>query len=513
MDKTYDVVVIGGGAAGLSGALALGRARRSVLVIDAGAPRNAPAAHVHNYLGREGAPPGDLLAIGRREVEQYGVEVLAGTALAAERQTDGTFVVTLESQPVRARRLLVTTGLVDELPDVPGVADSWGQTVLHCPYCHGWEVQGQALGVLGQSAFSIHQAQLFRQWSEDVVLFLHAAPPPSDDEAEQLAARGIRVVQGEVVAWEAGGVRMSDGELVPRQALVVGPPVRARAEVLLSLGLQTAEWQTGGHVLGTYVPSDPTGLTAMPGVWVAGNVADPRAQVIGSAAAGLQAGAAVNADLIAEETHLAVERHRVFGKAAWDARYRSSEGGLWSGKANPVLVAETSDLVPGTALDVGCGEGADALWLAGRGWRVTATDISTVALARAAAQGKTQGLDVEWRQADLLTDPPKAGAFDLVSAQFMHLPAAERVSLYGHLAASVAPGGTLLLVGHHPSDLHTTMGRPNLQDMFFTAEQLVAELDPEGWEVLVAEARPRQATDPEGREVTIHDTVLRARRT
>jgi thioredoxin reductase len=313
MDKTYDVVVIGGGAAGLSGALALGRARRSVLVIDAGDPRNAPAGHVHNYLGREGTPPGELLALGRREVEQYGVQVLSGRAVSATGQSDGTFVVTLEGAAVTARRLLVTTGLVDELPDLPGVAEGWGRSVLHCPYCHGWEVRDQALGILGLSPLSIHQAQLFRQWSDDVVLFLHTASPPGDDEAEQLAARGIRVVGGEVVAWEAGGVRMASGELVPRQVLVVGAAVRARAEVLLSLGLETADFEMGGHVLGTYVACDPTGLTAVPGVWVAGNVADPRAQVITSAAAGLWAGAAINSDLIAEETHLAVERYRAAG--------------------------------------------------------------------------------------------------------------------------------------------------------------------------------------------------------
>jgi len=179
---------------------------------------------------------------------------------------------------------------------------------------------------------------------------------------------------------------------------------------------------------------------------------------------------------------------------------------------NPVLVAETTDLAPGSALEVGCGEGVDALWLAGRGWRVTGVDISRVALARAAAQGRAQGLEVEWQHADVLAVPPAAGVYDLVSAQFMHLPAAERVSLYGRLAAAVAPGGTLLIVAHHPSDLHTTMNRPSLYDMFFTPEQLVANLDPEAWQVLIAESRPRVAVDPQGCEVTIHDTVLKARR-
>ncbi len=200
-----------------------------------------------------------------------------------------------------------------------------------------------------------------------------------------------------------------------------------------------------------------------------------------------------------------------FGEAAWEARYSAAESGIWTGNPNAVLVAEIAGMPAGTALDVGCGEGADALWLAARGWKVTAIDISTVALARAAAHGKAQGLDVEWRHADLLAEAPEPGAYDLVSAHFMQLPTAERRWLYSRLAAAVAPGGTLLLVGHHPSDMHT-VGRPNLHDMFFTAEQVAAELDPQAWEVLVTEARPRRAKDPDGREVTRNDTVLVARK-
>jgi SAM-dependent methyltransferase len=302
------------------------------------------------------------------------------------------------------------------------------------------------------------------------------------------------------------------GDLVPRAALVVPSRLQARADVLGALGLAPTPWEVDGQVYGTFVSSDPTGRTAVPGVWVAGNVTNPRAQVIVAAAAGLEAGAAINADLVAEDTRLAVERNRVFGAEAWEERYRSSGTGIWSGQPNAILVAEVSALAPGRALDVGCGEGADALWLAERGWRVTGVDISTVALERAAAQGKALGLDVDWQHVDLLAEPPKAGGFDLVSAHFMHLPSVERIALYDRLADAVAPGGTLLLVGHHPSDLQTTMGRPPLPDMFFTAEQLAAELDATTWEVLVADARPRPATDAEGRELTIHDTVLRGRR-
>jgi SAM-dependent methyltransferase len=201
-----------------------------------------------------------------------------------------------------------------------------------------------------------------------------------------------------------------------------------------------------------------------------------------------------------------------FTEAEWDARYGTVEERMWSGNPNPVLVAEVTGLTPGTALDVGCGEGADALWLADRGWKVTGVDISSVALKRAAAQGESQGLAVEWRRLDLLAEPLELGSFDLVSAQFMHLPGGLRRPLYARLAAAVAPGGTLLLVGHDFSDVQTSMPRPDLPDMFFTAGALAADLDPRSWEVLVAESRPRQTLDPEGREITIRDSVLMARK-
>lgn len=313
MKDKYDVVVVGGGAAGLSAALALARARRSGLVIDAGEPRNAPAEGVHNYLGREGTPPGELLATGRSEVTGYGGEVVSGTVASAQVMGEGGGfrVVLADGGVVMARRLLVTTGLVDELPDVPGVAERWGREVLHCPYCHGWEVRDQAIGVLARGTLGTHLALLFRQWSADVTLFQHDASAPSPDEREQLAARGIALVEGEVAALEVTddkltGVRLRSGQIIPVQAVVVSPRFDARAGVLVSLGLEPIEQQFGGQVIGSYVPADSMGATAVPGVWVAGNVADLHAPVIASAAAGLKTAAAINGDLITEDTRLAV---------------------------------------------------------------------------------------------------------------------------------------------------------------------------------------------------------------
>jgi len=313
----YDVVVVGGGAAGLSGALALGRARRTVLVVDAGDPRNAPAGHVHNYLGREGTPPAELLEIGRAEVAAYGVEVRRGRVTTATRAGTGTgFELTLDDgSTVSARRLLVTTGLTDVLPDIPGLAERFGRDVLHCPYCHGFEVRDQAIGIVASNAFAVHGAQLWGQWSADVTLFLNDSLVLSDEDAEKLAARGVTVVEGavaEVVVQDDRlvGVRLQDGAVVPRQALVAGPRFVANSELLTSLGLEPQAMEMNGAVFGYAVPADPNGGTAVPGVWVAGNVTDLRAQVISAAAGGLNAGAMINMDLIQEETAAAVEEYR-----------------------------------------------------------------------------------------------------------------------------------------------------------------------------------------------------------
>ena len=524
--KVYDVVVVGGGAAGLSAALALSRARRSVLVVDAGDPRNLRAGHVHNYLGREGTPPADLLAIGRVEVASYGGEVTVGrvTSARAQEGDEKGFVVTVDDgREVTGRRLLVTTGLVDELPDVPGLRERWGLDVLHCPYCHGWEVRDQALGVIASNGLATHQALMFRQWSADVVLFLNGGPRPSLDEAEQLAAREITVVaeaiEGVVVDDDRiSGVRLASGDVVARQALVVSPRMTARSEVLSSLGIEAVEQEMNGVVVGTAAPADPTGATSVPGVWVAGNVADVRAQVISSAAAGLHVGAMINADLVAEDTHGAVvARHstkEMFEQPAWEERYRSTPA-VWSGRPNPQLVTETIELPAGNALDVGSGEGADSIWLAERGWRVTALDFSRVALERAAEHAATASSEtserIDWRHTDLRSWTHRDESYDLVTSQFMHLPDGGMTDLVSRLAESVVPGGTLLVVGHHPADVATGL-RCNASNVLFTAEEIVQVLGPETWEVLVAEVRPRETDGPDGGPVTVHDVVIRARR-
>jgi thioredoxin reductase len=278
-----------------------------VVVIDAGSPRNAPAEGVHGLLARDGMPPAELLERGRAEVRGYGGEVVSGEVASVTR-ADGGFEVTLTGgATATARRLLVATGLVDELPDLPGLRELWGRDVIHCPYCHGWEARDRAIGVLAGGPMSLHQALLFRQLTDDVVVFANGTAL-GDEERTQLAARGIQVVAGPVAALEVKqdrltGVKLADGTVIGRDVLAIAPRGSVPAGFLSAIGLPPVPHPAG---LGEYIPSGLAGQTDVPGVWVAGNVTDPTAQVGSSAAAGALAGAHINADLVAEETREAV---------------------------------------------------------------------------------------------------------------------------------------------------------------------------------------------------------------
>jgi thioredoxin reductase len=300
----YDVVVIGGGAAGLSAALVLSRARRKVLVVDAGEPRNAAASHLHGYLSRDGMPPAELLGIGRSEVRGYGGDIVTGTV--SELVPDGRagFVVRLhDGQRFSARRLLVTTGLGDELPDIPGLRERWARDVLHCPYCHGHEVRDRKVVVIGGSPGAVRYAQIVRQWTEDLV---YVTPPEllNATERTQLSARAISVVEGTIeklVIDEADALRgalMSDGRVVPTDVVFVPPRFTPNNSLLVGLG---CEVDADG-----WASVSSSGLTSVAGVWAAGNVVDPRAQVITAAGAGSASAIAMNADLVDEDVRDAV---------------------------------------------------------------------------------------------------------------------------------------------------------------------------------------------------------------
>ncbi|WP_435842748.1 NAD(P)/FAD-dependent oxidoreductase [Streptomyces fradiae] len=304
-------MVVGGGAAGLNGALVLARSRRSVLVVDSGAPRNAPAEAVHGFIVLDGTAPSEILARGREQVRHYGGRVVFGELASAEPAEpvagDPRFALTLaDGRGVSARRVLVATGLRDVLPEVPGLAGHWGRGVVHCPYCHGWEVRDEPIGILATGPGSLHHALLFRQLTDDLVYFSHGTRVDRDTRA-RLAARGIRVIDTAVtgIVADAGaptGVRLADGTVVARRVIAVATRTLARTEGLDGLKLPMEDLPDG---TGRRFASALAGSTGVPGVWVAGNATEPTAQV-GAAAAGALAGAHINADLAAADTDAAL---------------------------------------------------------------------------------------------------------------------------------------------------------------------------------------------------------------
>ncbi len=316
--NTYDVVVVGGGAAGLSAALVLTRARRHVAVVDSGQPRNAPAAHMQGFLGSDGVPPGELLAAGRSEVAGYGGHLVPGTvATITECVQTGAhalrrFNVTLEDgSALRTRRVLVTTGLRDEVPDIPGIRERWGRDLLHCPYCHGYEVRDEPVGVLAgdpaTTAESLAHAHIIRQWSDDVVFFANGATVTAA-QREQLVARAIGVVNEPVVSLAVDddrltGVVVAGGRVVPRTAVFIRPRFSPNDSLLVDLGCAVRD--TG------WVQVDATGATSVLGVWAAGNATNPRAQVITAAGEGSAAAIAINNDLVDEDLPIAVANFRL----------------------------------------------------------------------------------------------------------------------------------------------------------------------------------------------------------
>jgi thioredoxin reductase len=308
-----DVIIIGGGAAGLSAALQLGRSRRSVTVIDAGEPRNAPSPAAHGFLTRDGVAPLELTRLGRADLEPYDVSVVDGTVTSAVKDNDGFRVTLANGEVLTAKRLLITTGAVDVLPDIPGLAERWGKDLVHCPYCHGWEIRDEAIGVIGSSTMAVHQALLFRHWSPNITLFLNSAPQPTDVERQQLAARGIKLIEGQVARIHStdgavSSVEMADGSDHPVQALTAQSRVVARGAFLETLGLVPVSSE-----FGELIETDATGLTDISGVWAAGNVTDLRANVVASAFDGAMSGVAINMGMMAQELAEAVAAHEDAG--------------------------------------------------------------------------------------------------------------------------------------------------------------------------------------------------------
>jgi thioredoxin reductase/SAM-dependent methyltransferase len=522
VERHCDVAVVGGSAAGLAAALQLGRQRRSVIVVDAGEPRNAPAAHMHSYLGFEGLPPSELTDAGREEVRSYGGEILTGRVTRVTRTDDDRFRVELVGgHSVVARRVLAATGLVDELPDIDGLAEHWGRDVIHCPFCHGFEVRDRRIVQIVTHPMGLHPAGLFRQLTARLTVVLHEDVDDhvdvKDDELDALRAAGVEIVHGQVrrIVPDGDGhvaaVELASNQRIEADAVAVGPRYRVRAEPFASLGLRTAPHPTG---LGDFLEADPTGATAVPGLYAAGNVTDPSQQVLQAAANGSRVGAMISFSLADEDIRAAARPSA--NQADWDHRYGGDQ--MWSGNPNGTFVSEASGLTPGRALDVGAGEGGDALWLAEQGWRVTASDISQRALARVAAEAERRGARVECQHADAnALDAFEGGAFDLVSAQYASIPRTPDDRAVRNLLDAVAPGGTLLVVGHDLEPMRIPIdaladSRPFDPDAYVRVDDFAAALaSSPAWDIELHEKRPR----PPGAASASHhvdDIVLRARR-
>lgn len=530
--EPFDVIVIGGGVAGLSAALMLGRARRRLLVIDSGSPRNRFAAHMHGVLGHEGAPPGELIERGREEVASYGGEFLAGEVESVAEVDRGVSLTLRGGETVTARAVVVATGITDELPAIEGIEERWGVSVLHCPYCHGWEVRDRHLGVIARSPMSLHQAQLVRQWSDRVTVFTAALGPLEHEMEQRLRSRGIRLVVSPVVELfgdpeEPGalaGVRTADGDVVDLDAIFTFGIPRPLDSFLADLVLERTETP-----MGSFLSVDEAGKTSHDRIWAVGNVVDPRLNVPMSMGAGSLTGATVNWALVEEDFERVLRDPESWPETApaeyWEYRYGSAEQ-MWSGKVNRVLADVASILPPGKALDLGCGEGGDAVWLAQHGWAATGIDISGTAVRRASEAARAAGLADEQARfvAADLSEFDGAEQFDLVSASFLHstvtLP---REAILRRAATLVAPGGHLLITSHAApppwaKGLHASREgeatEPVHEHRFPSPEEELAalRLDKAEWETVFAETREREATGPDGVEATLLDGVVLVRR-
>ena len=522
VERHCDVCVIGASAAGLAAALQLGRQRRSVIVVDAGEPRNAPAQHMHGYLGREGAAPSELLTVGREEVRSYGGEILNARASGVTRLDDGRFWVELAGgDTVIARRILAATGLVDELPDIEGLSQHWGRDVIHCPFCHGFEVRDRRILQIVTHPMGLHPAALFRHLTDNLTVVLHgkvADDGSLDPELDALRAGGVDVRRATVRRIVSGSdgqvvaVELADGARLPADVVAVGPGFTVRAEPFVALGLHLTAHPSG---LGDVVATDATGATAVPGLYAAGNVTDPSQQVLQAAADGGRVGAMICFSLAAED--LAAAARPSANESDWDRRYGDVQ--IWSGNPNGSLVDEVGNMPPGRALDVGAGEGGDALWLAARGWKVTANDISQRALDRVSAQADRLGLDVRTVHADAnARNAFEAGAYDLVSAQYASIPRTPDSRGVHNLLDAVAPGGTLLVVSHDIDAMRhasATPGhsRPFDPDAYVRVEDFAAALaESPSWTVESHGRRPRPPGAAASSAHHVEDVVLRARR-
>lgn len=511
MSRDIDVLVIGGGAAGTAAALQLGRVRRSVVVVDAGEPRNAPAAQMHGYLGHDGAAPAEFIARAHAEAAECGVVIVHDRVARVHDATDRLVCTTAGGSTYRARRIVLATGLTDLLPDIPGVRELWGDRVIHCPWCHGWEARDRRIAVIDTSGMGAHQALVFAQLSDRVTLIRNLEPGLTVDDSERLRFGGVDVEPRGARAVRALDDHLAidiEGGTLDVDVAVVGPRFEPNVSVVEHLV------DVVGHVsgMGRHVAVDDAGTTSHPSIFAVGNVADPMQQVLHGAANGSLVATMLNAGLIDHDIERA--RHSAEDQDEWDARYGEHDGSMWSGSPNGSLVAAIAELVPGRALDVGCGEGADAIWLARNGWQVTATDISATAIDRARVAATTAGVDVAFDAVDVVIDPPPTGGFDLVAISYPALKRTTGLAAVPSIIDAVAPGGHLLVVGHVLDDdaiAHAAEHGFDPDDYVSPDDILGALNDVDaGFSIEVDATCERPDAPPDARHS--HDRILLARR-
>lgn len=297
--QQWDVLIVGGGPAGLSAALLLGRARKRVLVCDSGEPRNAPSPEVHNFLSQDGIEPAALLRIGREQLSRYdGVEHRVGKVTEVERQAGGFLINLGDDTQVFARKVLLATGVVDELPPIEGIRELWGKSVLHCPYCHGWEVRDQPLAIYGNGDGGFDLARLISGWSQDIVLCTDGPAELTTEQRNQLDANGIGVREEKIARLEGSNgtletIVFENGSALARHALYVRPKQRQRSDLAERLG---CAFTPHGQVV-----VDEMGRTSVPGLFVAGDATTLMQQVVTAAAGGAKAGGMMNHELVVED--------------------------------------------------------------------------------------------------------------------------------------------------------------------------------------------------------------------
>lgn len=297
-----DVIVVGGGPAGLSAGLLLGRSRRRAVIVDGDKPRNAQSHAAHSFLTRDGIAPHDLRRIGRDELATYpSIEMRA--AEISDARTDGSgFVVALsDGSELAARRLILATGVRDLLPDIDGLSERYGRSVFPCPYCDGWEQRDRPLAVLGEPATAEAQAMMIQHWSRDLILLTHGEPMDSD-AIERLERAGVTVLTDRIARLDGDGDRLariylSTGEVLARQGMFLRPAIQPRNELAQRLGCELIE---DGMIPGL-IRVDATQQTTVPGVYAVGDVATPMQHISGAVASGAMAGAMLNHALIAED--------------------------------------------------------------------------------------------------------------------------------------------------------------------------------------------------------------------